>query len=323
MHPDLLAISVEQGFITRPQILDVGFDDRVIADLLRAGVLDRIGAGLYAPRPTYRALTPVERHAIRCRAVATRFGDAVVFSHQSAAVLHGLAVWGVDLDDVHVTRADNGRGRHQSGVAHHVGLLSDDDIEEVNGLLVVRPARAVWDLAVAEAIEPALVTADSALRLGVTGDEELRKIAGRNSTWRGARHAKATLSLTDAKSESPGETRTRLVFRGCGIPAPETQLEVFDAAGRLVGRSDFGWRMFRHLAEFDGMLKYRSTVDDPDAASRAVAAEKVREDAIRSLGWGVTRIIWTELTGRARERMIARLRSDMDRSRRLYVTLPA
>ena len=170
-------------------------------------------------------------------------------------------------------------------------------------------------------MEQALVTADSALHQGAANDDELRELAMRHSNWRRSRHAKTTLSLSDAKAESPGETRCRFAFRRYGIPAPETQLEVFDAAGRLVGRSDFGWRAFRHLAEFDGMLKYRSTPDDPERASRAVAAEKIREDALRSLGWGMTRMVWAELAHPARERMISRLRDDLDRSRRLYVPI--
>jgi hypothetical protein len=319
MHSDLEDTANSLGFITRPQILDSGFDDRVIADLLRTGVLERIGAGLYASRAQYRELTPEQRHVVRCRAAATRLGNAAAFSHQSAALIHGLDVWGVDLDHVHVTRLDTGRGRHQAGVVHHVGCVSDDDITEVNGLHVVKSARAVWDLAVAEPTEQALVTVDSALHQGATSDEELGTIVRRHSTWRGARRAKVAFSLSDARAESPGETRARFAFRRSQLPAPESQLEVFDHHGLLIGRSDFGWRAFRHLAEFDGMLKYRPT-NDPEGAWRTVAAEKAREDALRSMGWGMTRIVWADLAGPARERMIARLWNDMNRSRRLYVT---
>ena len=69
------------------------------------------------------------------------------------------------------------------------------------------------------------------------------------------------------------------------------------------------------------MLKYRATSENPAAASQAVAREKMREDALRSLGWGMTRIVWADLTGRARERMIERLRADLERSRRIFVGL--
>lgn len=319
VNAELEALAAVGGFVTRPQILAAGYDDRVIASLLRGGKLERIGAGLYAPRESHRALNPSDRHIVRCHAVATRLGESAAFSHQSAALLLGLDVWGIDLDQVHVTRLDDGRGRHQAGVTHHVAGLGDDDVVVINGLLVVRPARTVWDLAVVEPTEQALVTADSALHRGATTDDELHEVASRHSTWRGARHAKATLSLSDAQAESPGETRSRFAFRRFGIPAPESQLEVFDADGVLIGRSDFGWRAFRHLAEFDGMLKYRSTNDDPQSATRAVTAEKLREDALRSMGWGMTRIVWADLGGPARERMIARLRADLHRSRLLYV----
>ena len=318
MHHDIEAHLTVHGFVTRPQILACGIDDRGISRLVGARLLRRIGPGLYAHPEVYGRAAASEQHLLRARAVATRLGDDVVFSHQTAALLHGLPVWGLDLEHVHVTRLDDGRGRHQAGVAHHVSDLGPDEVVEVAGLLVVSPARAVWDVAVAESIESGLVTADAALNAGLVVDDQLLDQAGRHASWRRARHAKTTLSLTDAGSESPGETRTRHAFWVHGLPRPETQVEVHDAGGRLVGRADLGWRHARHLVEFDGMLKYRSTSADPEAASRAVQAEKVREDRLRAAGWGVSRVVWNELDGPALERMVRRVAADLERSRSVF-----
>lgn len=318
MHHDIEAHLSVHGFVTRPQILDCGFDDRAISAALRAGELARIGPGLYAAGPLYRSLDTSAKHLLRAKAASRRLGSEVVFSHQTAALIHDLPVWGVDLDHIQGTRLDDGRGRHQAGVAHHTSRLDPSDIGEVDGLLVVSPARAVWDLAVAESTESGLVTADAALNRGLVDDDDLRSEAVNHADWRRARHAKMTLSLTDSGAESPGETRVRWAFRVAGLPRPETQIEVFDDSGALVGRSDLGWREARHLVEFDGMLKYRATAGDPEAASRAVQAEKRREDAIRSLGWGVSRVVWSELSGQVRIAMLHRVRRDLERSRRYF-----
>lgn len=49
VNSEISTLAAGNGFITRPQILDVGYDDRVIAELLRSGELERIGAGGSTP----------------------------------------------------------------------------------------------------------------------------------------------------------------------------------------------------------------------------------------------------------------------------------
>lgn len=94
MDTNLLTRAELRGFITRPEILDSGYNDRDIRDARAIGLLTRIGAGLYALSSTYVPLTAEGKHLVRCRAVAHRLGDGVVLTHQSAALIHGMPVWG-------------------------------------------------------------------------------------------------------------------------------------------------------------------------------------------------------------------------------------
>jgi len=309
MHPDLDRLLADHGFLTRPDVLSHGVDDRVLSRAVRDGALVRIGVGLYAA-PDFVRLRPEEQHALRCHAVATRFEGAVAFSHQSAAILHGAGTWGVDLDHVHVTRLDGGRGRHQAGVAHHVSALTETDLVEVDGLLLTTPARTAWDVAIRETTEAGLVIADSLQHLGLTDEEQLLVQARRHAAWRRARHAKLTLTLSDARSESPGESRARYLMREFRLPRPELQVEVRDEDGFLVGICDFGWEEFCHLGEFDGLLKYGSGED--------LAREKAREDRIRALHRGVSRMVWSDLGGSRRRATAIALRAALEQSRRLY-----
>jgi len=309
MHSDVSCHLDLSGFITRPEILAHGFDDRMIAACLRQGSLRRIGPGLYTDA-RYDEMSPADKHVLRCHAVATRFPDAVAFTHQSAALIHGLPLWGASLDRVHVTRLDSGRGRRQAGVTHHVGGMMLDECAIVDGLPVSNLPRTIWDLACSESTETALVTIDAALQQRRVTHRDLFAIADRYATWRGSRHAKVALALSDEKAESPGESRTRWAFHVGRLPPPVSQFKVFDDNGELVGIADFAWPEFRHLGEFDGLMKYGSTSD--------LAREKAREDRLRALGWGMTRVIWSQLAPALQPVLISDLRQAMEQSRRQF-----
>lgn len=92
-----------------------------------------------------------------------------------------------------------------------------------------------------------------------------------------------------------------------GLPAPSLQEVVHTPEGEFVARTDFYWKEHRIVGEFDGMGKYGSA--SPDVFRR----EKLREDALRDLGFHVIRWTWAELSRfdvvRARfERAIVRAR---------------
>lgn len=62
MDNALTAVADARGFLTRPEVLDCGYDDQLIREALRTGEWVRIGPGLYAPGPAYRRMRPEEQH---------------------------------------------------------------------------------------------------------------------------------------------------------------------------------------------------------------------------------------------------------------------
>jgi hypothetical protein len=113
---------------------------------------------------------------------------------------------------------------------------------------------------------------------------------------RGIAGARRSLALLDARSESPGESMSRVIFHQHRLPPPEPQLEVFAESGTFVGRSDFGWREQRTLGEFDGRSKYGRLLLRPgQTPEHALFQEKRREDALPDLGWEMVRWIWADL----------------------------
>jgi hypothetical protein len=103
------------------------------------------------------------------------------------------------------------------------------------------------------------------------------------------------MALLDPRSESPGESVSRVRLHEDGLPAPELQQDIYDENGRFIARVDFCWKERRTIGEFDGKIKYGKLRKPGQSLEDAIYAEKLREDAIRDLGWQVVRWIWADL----------------------------
>ncbi|WP_231635248.1 hypothetical protein [Luteipulveratus halotolerans] len=149
-------------------------------------------------------------------------------------------------------------------------------------------AWAVVDVARDAGVVAGVVSADHALRVGsVTRDDLERVITVLHGCSRLGR-ASRMLELMDARSESVGETRLRLLLRGLGIDV-ETQFEIA-MDGRSGACADFRVVGTRVLIEFDGEVKYQG-----DDGAKVLVAEKHREDGLRRAGWTVVRVVWADL----------------------------
>jgi hypothetical protein len=109
----------------------------------------------------------------------------------------------------------------------------------------------------------------------------------------GIAHAARALDLSDGRAESPLETRGRLAMLASGLPRPELQVQIHDAAG-LIGRVDAWYEDAAVAIEFDGQVKYT----DPRHASspgKVLWEEKRREDRMRALGVRIVRVVNEDL----------------------------
>ena len=103
------------------------------------------------------------------------------------------------------------------------------------------------------------------------------------------------------------------------IGRPETQFRVTD--GHRTAYVDM--RVGRHLFEFDGRLKYRGRASG-GVADRPIEDvlwdEKRREDWLRNVdgGFGLSRVTWGELFGRAREHTKQRFAAEYAATRRRF-----
>jgi hypothetical protein len=291
------AVELSQGFIARADVLAAGHDDRFIRTQLASRHWTRLRNGAYCRHETWATLDALDRHRRLARAVLRAHGDAVVLSKVSGTLMHaGIEVWGVDLARVHVTRRDGRSGSVERDVVHHEGRISDDDIEEIDGLLVMREERCVVETVATVGVEPGLVLADSALRQGRVTREVLLELREQTKRWRGSRTADLVLRMADPKAESVGESRSRFLYWSQGFPRPVVQFPVIQD-GVLIGTTDMAWPLLGLLFEFDGRVKYGRLLKPGQTPGDAVFAEKKREDALRRVtGYAMERATWVDLS---------------------------
>jgi hypothetical protein len=274
------------------ELLAEGWSFAELDRMARSGQVQRIRRGAYECAPA-RSLERRDQHRRLIQATLRQTSVDSAISHMSAAVLHHLPIWNDQLGRVHITRNQSGGGKVRRYVHLHAAPLPEIDICEINGQRVTTLARTVLDLLRTLTMERSVPIGDAALRLGLTL-EKLAEVAERCMGWRGMLQARRAMNFLDARSESAGESYSRVVLDRIGIPAPIPQYEVF-SRGVLVGRADFGWEEFRTLGEFDGKEKYGKLLKPGQTAADVLFAEKRREDALRDLGWQIVRWVWEDL----------------------------
>lgn len=291
----LRTLTDTHGFFTRKEAEAAGFDDRAVARMVRSGVWTRFRRGFFAFTEEWKDLDDVGRHRVRSRAVLRSLGPVVALSHTSAVIAHGIDVWGVPLDRVHVTRLDGGAGRIEADVVHHEGVCLDGDVTIVDDLQVTTAVRSVLEAGSRCSSEAALCLFDSGLFKERFDYDELRGTHQRLGDWPGMQHLHIPTRMATGKSQSAGESRGRWLFRIHHLPAPLPQFEVYDENGALLGVCDWGWPELGLLGEFDGRIKYGRLLKDGQDPGDVMYAEKVREDALReATDWSMVRLIWAD-----------------------------
>ncbi|MGR4010315.1 type IV toxin-antitoxin system AbiEi family antitoxin domain-containing protein [Leucobacter sp. 1207-22] len=272
---------------TRRQLTRLGLSDRQIASRCEAKDLVRIRRGMYVPYDYWRKLSPEARHLTQIIATARTAPEPPVFSHHSAAILHGFPIY----------RFQQARTRARS-VAH----IDLGHIVERYGLQFTAPNRTALDVACTSTHEVAVSVLDQAARLQTTlgttltaWREALLTMLHTEEVRRGCRRARSLIDIADPSSGSPLESVSRLYLLALGHE-PLTQVEVRAPNG---GRYLLDFELPGHnvLCEVDGLVKYRDPTMLTGRSPEAVLLqEKRRSDWIvgqtgkRLIRWGATEL---------------------------------
>lgn len=271
----------------RPDLNALGIDDSTLSRQVRASELVRIRRGAYRDTSD---LDPEAVHLELLRAALAQSRTDCVASHVSAGVVHGLPVDRRHLGKVHLMRAAESRTITRNDLVRH--FRPDVRSTVVEGFPVTCLDTTALDLARTSSFRDGVAAVDRALRAGASA-EVMRAIRKEQRRYRGNPMADRVIEFADARSESAGESHTRVQIAAAGLPAPELQLELVDDEGGM--RCDFGWRAQRVIGEFDGRVKYGRQFRDGLSLDEALIAERHREVRLQRLGWWVVRFVWQDL----------------------------
>ena len=148
-------------------------------------------------------------------------------------------------------------------------------------MAVTTPARTAFDLGRRKGLQTAVIRIDALARATDLKIADVDLLVDRHRGVRGIVQLRRALALVDGGSESPWETRTRLVLVSAGLPSVRTQIPVFDG-GCLIARIDMGWEEFLVGVEFDGAQHWT------DPAQRTWDIDRLAK--LEALGWRIVRV---------------------------------
>lgn len=303
---------------SRSDLVAHGWTERDIDGAVRAERLRLIRRGWYMDADDWAELWPEGRHLAHVIAVARDARGSAVMSHESAAVLWQLPLYRHRPSRVHMTTTSPRWISSGPDVLRHVAPLRPGDVAVRDGIRVTSLQRTVFDLLRTVPPEAAFTAADAAERQIASNGREWN--AERAERWRrdlaavldeatgarGIRQARRLAPLTDGRSESPGESVSRLQLIRLGFAAPSVQVAVPAPHGGFY-YVDFGLDDVGAFGEFDGRSKYLDeSVRRGVALEQVLFEEKQREDWIRGTS-GRRLVRWEDEHIHTPARLAARL----------------
>jgi len=149
-----------------------------------------------------------------------------VVAGRAAAALHGALWIGATTPIEMIWKA----GRPPPGIIVRNERIDADEIVEISGLPITSVSRTAFDLARHLPRDLAVRHLDALARATGVSAGEVLLLADRHPRARGLPRARVALPLMDGGGQSPQETRIRLVLIDDGLPAPRTQIRVYDGA---------------------------------------------------------------------------------------------
>ncbi|WP_193078526.1 MULTISPECIES: hypothetical protein [Brevibacterium] len=216
--------------------------------------------------PTFHGDIRDEIERLRLQ-ISTRRGSLLpgdVFSHVSAALLHGLDPVITGTKKVEVSR--NTVTRNYPGMFVYSRKLEVSDVAEGLSYPITTLTRTLADVALDHSLEVSVPLISQSMRdRGVSADDIRRYL---KNGRRGLRRAHVALELSGAAYEAPSESFCAVKFHRHGITGMVPQVDVRSATGKLIGRNDFQHDTVPVVVEVHGVGKYYLHPDGPDEAAK-------------------------------------------------------
>jgi very-short-patch-repair endonuclease len=180
--------------------------------------------------------------------------------------------------------------------------LPPADLTTRCGLPLTTPLRTCFDLIRRPPLVEAVVAADAILHAGLGTQDGLQTYIEARAPAPAVRQAREVASVAEPRTESPMESRLRMVLILGGLPRPRVQEALVDPTGRVVARLDLAYPTARLGIEYDG------------ATHRETLAEDNRRQNLLLCEFGLTLLRYTALDVYNRpETIVADVRSVLAR----------
>lgn len=293
--------SVDEVFDGRPFSLAQGRDAGISEGRLRGPRFERPFPGVRMVGPSASAASLEERMRQRCAEFAPRLRPQQWFSHESA-----LALWRIPLpwyvaEAVHVSaHHPHSPPRVRGVVGHRLRERTDEDLRDSLSRVTTsrrEPLVSAWAQVVDHWHGDDVIVAADAILTGHVGRICLEDLRQELLASRRVRHLRL-LDEVRVGSESPRESRLRLLLCRAGLPTPDVNVSIVDARGDFIARLDLSYARWRVAVEYDG----RQHAEDVTQFHR----DAERWEAIRDAGWTLIRVLDQQLT-RSPDAVVARV----------------
>ncbi|HLZ95485.1 MAG TPA: DUF559 domain-containing protein [Candidatus Dormibacteraeota bacterium] len=204
------------------------------------------------------------------RAALCRLPPDAVFSGRTAARLHGLDVDPGERIEVTIPKSLGISTR--SGIILRRSVLEEGDVVQCGGVRTTSVARTLLDVSARLELTEAVVIADMALHARLINPEALRKSIQSCEGFWGVKRLRRVAMHVEPASESPMETRLRMLLVLGRLPRPRAQVPIHDRSGTFLGRPDLYYPDIRLAIEYDGGTHRSTLVEDNRRQNRLVDA---------------------------------------------------
>lgn len=239
---------------------------------------------------------------MRLAEVAARLPPVAGFSYRTAAYLHGLDV--DPCNPIEVTVSSRHVVSTRARAAVHRQALLPSEIVYPRGMPATSALRTAADLGGRRWLVEAVVDVDMFLHARLVTLEDLRVYVSAHPGRLGVARLRRVIELAEPKSESPMESRLRMLLVRAGLPRPEAQVEIHTSDGESVARVDLYYPQSNLAIEFDGANHRERLVEDDR-----------RQNALLSLGVSLLRFTTPDVTLHP-ELVALQVRHELRRGRR-------
>lgn len=238
------------------------------------------------------------------QAYALRMPSGQVFSHVTAAWLHGIPLpYRLQTDlRLHVSVTAGTRAPQVNGVIGHELAEGRMDVEMLDALPVTSPVQTWVDLSTVLNVGQLVEVADFLCggKVPRYTPSDLVAVAASVSGRRGCRALRQAAALARARVDSPKETQTRLLLVNAGLPEPVPNFEVVVAAPFTL-HPDLAWPEFKVGLDYEG---------DGHRERKQFRRDIARRELFEDADWRVIRVTDEDLQDAGRD-LIRRVRATL------------